>query len=588
MMIQVMLLTVGAILVIGTIFAASVELMRRCWLAVPDSASLFGLLGSGIAAMVVLVAFWVDPIIGLAATLAIVLASLAICVQRRVWRRWRASVPILALFVGLTFAYLGFLYLWASGAGPFTLAATRFYLNPLPVDNAIPSLLAQHLWTGGTEAKLFGDWLVSDRPPLQSGYILIVRSVCSLAHLTPWVGSTTAGVTRLGIDFPASLVSQMLWVPAVYALLRSLRFSLRATVLGIVFTGAVPVTFVNSLYTWPKVLAGAMIVASLASLLFGATDRSRVGRWVVAAVGLATLGILSHGGAALVLPALVGFGVFAVWRIGWRRLIAIVAVSAGSAVILYGPWLAFQQWVDPPGDRLLKWHLAGVVTVDSRSFLQTLIDQYRSTPLSTLLSNRLANLANAFNVNAFDGLSFGNPNWVAVRRNAEFFETPVALVLGFPLTVLMLGAGVLARARRKLRTRSDREQGWLVISMIGCILFWALIMFKAGSAVVHQGAQAWMLVLLAVPLAWLAQRSDQAAFVVVIVQSVASIGLYATSLGSDATGSIQWSAVVILTVGLILIAVAVHLVRANRTPSALVTESPSPAAEYDIAPRARR
>jgi hypothetical protein len=364
----------------------------------------------------------------------------------------------------------------------------------------------------------------------------------------------------------------MLWVPAVYALLRSLRFSLRATVLGIVFTGAVPVTFVNSLYTWPKVLAGAMIVASLASLLFGAADRSRVGRWVVAAVALATLGILSHGGAALVLPALIGFGVFAVWHIGWRRLIAVVAVSVGSAVILYAPWLAFQHWVAPPGDRLLKWHLAGVVSVDSRSFLQTLIDQYRATPLSALFSNRLANLADAFNVNAFDGLNFGIPNWVAVRRNAEFFETPVALVLGFPLTVLMLGAGVLARVRRHPRTRSDREQGWLVVAMIGCILFWALIMFKARSAVVHQGAQAWMLALLAVPLAWLAQRSDRAAFVVVIVQSAASIGLYATSLGSDATGSIRWSAVVILTMGLIVIAVAVHLVRTNRTPDTRATE----------------
>ena len=34
------------------------------------------------------------------------------------------------------------------------------------------------------------------------------------------------------------------------------------------------------------------------------------------------------------------------------------------ALVLYAPWLAYQRLYDPPGDRLLKWHLAGVTEVE--------------------------------------------------------------------------------------------------------------------------------------------------------------------------------------------------------------------------------
>ena len=40
---------------------------------------------------------------------------------------------------------------------------------------------------------------------------------------------------------------------------------------------------------------------------------------------------------------------------------------------MYSPWLAYQRFYDPPGDRLLKLHLGGQETIDSRSTLDTVV-----------------------------------------------------------------------------------------------------------------------------------------------------------------------------------------------------------------------
>jgi hypothetical protein len=59
--------------------------------------------------------------------------------------------------------------------------------------------------------------------------------------------------------------------------------------------------------------------------------------------------------------------------------------------VLYVPWLLYQHFVDPPGNRLLKWMLAGVTSVDSRGALPTIIERYRSLSLPQVLGNKGGN-----------------------------------------------------------------------------------------------------------------------------------------------------------------------------------------------------
>src|SRR6202000_2420540 len=109
----------------------------------------------------------------------------------------------------------------------------------------------------------------------------------------------------------------------------------------------------------------------------------------VIAVTLATLSMLAHGGTIFILLALVPFALRKQSRIPLRAL----AVSVLPAAACYLPWWAFQHFVDPPGDRLLKWQIAGGIRVDnSRSFLKALEMQYEALPFHSLLHNKWVNV----------------------------------------------------------------------------------------------------------------------------------------------------------------------------------------------------
>jgi len=53
-------------------------------------------------------------------------------------------------------------------------AAAERFSHALPSDNRIPFFLSQALHAGKIPSPLFGDWLASDRPPLQTGLYLLL------------------------------------------------------------------------------------------------------------------------------------------------------------------------------------------------------------------------------------------------------------------------------------------------------------------------------------------------------------------------------------------------------------------------------
>jgi hypothetical protein len=153
--------------------------------------------------------------------------------------------------------------------------------------------------------------------------------------------------------------------------------------------------FLNTVYIWPKMLAGALALAALAVVV----SRDRAGRWRgagVLAAALAALSLLSHGGTIFALLALAALVLPLVVSLRRKLTAGIVAACAAGAVAvaaLYLPWLLYQRYVDPPGNRLVKWMLAGVISVDRRGSLHTIVDQYRSLSLSQLLANKWNNTA---------------------------------------------------------------------------------------------------------------------------------------------------------------------------------------------------
>ena len=206
--------------------------------------------------------------------------------------------------------------------------------------------------------------------------------------------------------------------------------------------------------------------------------------------------MLSHGSSIFGVIPLV---VLALWRgfPSWRWVGA--AILGGLA--LMGPWVAYQHYADPPGNRLLKWQLGGDIEIDSKGTLEAIEDGYSEVGFDGALDLKEENFGEMVGwprgkeeyEAAIDALEEGKPGIAAAKvRGLRFFS-----LLPF-LGILLIAplAMVLARLRR---IRHDDEE-WrfaldcFVFLLVACIC-WGLLLFGTPESrtTIHVGS-------LAVPL----------------------------------------------------------------------------------------
>ena len=449
--------------------------------------------------------------------------------------------PIALATAGIALTYLGLTYLWRSDLAAFALASTRFVVNrgSMPADHEIPMLLADRIGSGAPTHLLIGDWNGSDRPPLQSGWILLNDALFS----------------RIGLDadvlpFAAGIVAQLLWIPAICALLRVIGVRERAALVAILFTAATGTLLFNTIYTWPKLLSAALAACAMAVLIEAARRRKMPVLSSALAATLFTLGMLAHAAAAFAVPAVAVLVGLTLRARSWGTKALGISVAAASAIAIYGPWIAFQWLYDPPGDRLLKWHLAGVIPIDGRSSLEALVDSYSRISFGEYLTARWQNLTTILNLNLGVGLGSLSEAAVGVRRAHEFRETSIALSLAAPILVLMATALLLHRPRFGDVPRVWRHTGWLVLLMLPCLVFWSAALFSGGSSVVHNGSHLWILVFLAAPAAWLASVRPWLAVVAWVLQLALMLAVYVPFFGVSA---LRLSGIATLCAGLAIL-----------------------------------
>jgi len=68
-------------------------------------------------------------------------------------------------------------------------------------------------------------------------------------------------------------------------------------------------------------------------------------------------GMLAHSGIVF---TLVPFAIVVLLSGGSGRASPRRRLAAGAGGVLILSWSAYQRFIDPPGNRLMKWHLAGV------------------------------------------------------------------------------------------------------------------------------------------------------------------------------------------------------------------------------------
>jgi hypothetical protein len=395
----------------------------------------------------------------LAAAVAITAAILRQPSARAVARSIAVPVGYVAA-VGACYTCLLFLYQdpWSSGA---EVANVRFFSSEAPGDNRIPLIFAERIYAHQpVEPFCCGDWRSSDRPPLQAGIFLLQRPF-------KLFGNVRLNYQLLGTGL------QCLWICGVWILLKSLgAFSQEIRmVLGFLVFWAF--LFYNSVYVWPKLMAAALVLFTIGTLI-EAWRKARQVTWFETGLAASSFGLamLAHPGCVFTTPALIMIA------LRNRRFWTAQKLITGTALIavMFAPWIAYQKFYDPPGNRLVKMHLAGVSEVDSRSTWQAIKDAYSSKSLATIARDKWDNVKTLM-----------GPHPFTVTRRIQ--ERYVFSTLG------VLNCGWLVLPFVAFRTVRTKAASVLIGMAALNVLVWCVVLIGPGYAITATSSYADLLLL---------------------------------------------------------------------------------------------
>jgi hypothetical protein len=445
----------------------------------------------------------------------------------------------LALMAAIGFFYLAAQYAVDVGAHDQGQVRYRFADRKLYIDCYFPLFLAEQVHDGEPPGLLFADWRSSDRPPLQAGLFLMQTWTWDRDWqrlVLSWVG--LAGLMDVAEPGPPPSIhyhllgcaAQCAWVPAVWTLCRLGRLTTARSGMVVLLIACTGFTLVNTVYSWPKMLAGALALFALSALVLAARGAPRPPAGLFAAVS-AALCFLAHGGSVFTLLSLAVFGLTPRLFPGWRTALA----GSMAAVLLVLPWFAYQKWCDPPGDRLARWHIAGATEYrDRRTFGEALVDAYRNLTVVEFVRRRWLNVQALFvDVEADNPMGFGyeldsefpevsgdKTSWLVRCRDAQLHHL-------FP-GLLLLNLGWLPLGRRLFRRHDpDAELDRLLLGVaLISILLWVLLIYNGGTTVLHHGSYADMLLLMTVLSAALCRTGTIPATVFLVLHTLVFVAVW--------------------------------------------------------------
>jgi hypothetical protein len=476
-------LLVEHLLLTGLPAAAAALLAARAGVRGAPLLLAVALAGAGGVAILSFWLYYLDPTVGQAGSLFFGFGSILVlagCLRAGVDRAvlLELATPFALWAMASAFVlFLGFLH---GGTEQPLIAATTRFSHLLPTDNEIPSFFADYFYLHGHSGTPppFGDWLSSDRPPLQVGFVLAQRPF-------GW-GTSGLHYEVLGV------VLQQLWVLGMWALLGAARLRPRTRGLAMLAAVVSDVAIIHGFYVWPKLLAASFLPAALGLVVSERWPRLRREPLAGALLaGLCCLAALAHGSSFFFALPLVAV---ALWgRPSWPWIGTAIAVT----VVLLGSWSAYQRYVDPPGDRLVKWQLGGSPVIDDRGSLETIVDSYREGGIGGALHNKWVNLDAQARLWEVESAARESADLVGEGHLGKALE-PVRLVRFYGLLpflgLLLIGLPAMLVARLR---GCPRGPDWrfavfgLGFSTAAC-LFWVLLMFGGAeaAAVLHQGSLA--------------------------------------------------------------------------------------------------
>jgi hypothetical protein len=511
--------------------AAVLLVMRRGLKSVPLLIGV-GLIASGAVSYLAFWAYYGSPSIGQTWDFLVLggsLLAIGFC-----WREGRLdrdvlrqlATPLLLWILGSAFiVFFGFLH---GGSGnPIPMSALRFS-GQLPSDNDIPRYFAEWFATHGHQhpPEYPGEWLFSDRPPLQVGYVLAQRGFFHTEH---------------GLHYQIiCVIEQCLWIPAMWAVLIAVPLRRLTRSLAMLAAMLSDIAIVHGFFVWPKLIAAAFLLAALAVILSPEWRNDRRD-WRVAVLigGLLGLSMLSHGSSVFGVVPLV---IFAAFRgiPSWRWIAAAIA----GLLLFYVPWSAYQHWADPPGNRLLKWQLGGETEINSEGTLEAIENGYSQEGFSGTVDLKEENFEemagwprtkNELEAGV-DELEAGKPGLaLANLRWDRFFSLLPFLGLALLGPIAMIIAWLTKKKRDPEGWRNPDEWRFSLLCFaffaIACVT-WGLLLFGTPDArtTIHVGSLAVPLLGLVGCIVGMRSVYPRLGTALAIVNSVLVLLIYAPSL----------------------------------------------------------
>ena len=390
----------------------------------------------------------------------------------RLFGQFRIAWPVLCLFL-LSLGYVTLLYAVDTGAGSYQ-ATYRYAPASWSTDNQLAQMIAEQMVTGPHRSLLhvFGlsQWKVSDRPPALAGVFLLARPVFGVLlpfgenrHLTYYF-------YQIG-----GIIIMSCWVLPFWILCDKLGLNVRQSVLATALVAAAGFVVFNSTYIWPKMNSAALGLG--AYLLFvGDPYSTRVKASLTSAcvgAGMAGLAMLCHGGVVF---GLIPLGLLLcrprLWM-GWKPTLASVVIFIGLLL----PWTLWQHFVDPPGNALVKYALAGTFGFgeSSVSVATTVTRAYSKLTFRGWVSSKVDGIETIFgrspNVHNANLKNVGKEVTSKWRANDFYFIGPSLGVLNAGWLV-----GALLWLRRRIRPAAhvdavlDRLKPLLFIGVAGVLV----------------------------------------------------------------------------------------------------------------------
>jgi hypothetical protein len=284
--------------------------------------------------------------------------------------------------------------------------------------------------------------------------------------------------------------------------------------------------------------------------------------------------MLGHGSSVFgVIPLLA----IAAWRglPGWRWL----GVALLVGIVMMGSWSEYQKHGDPPGNRLTKWSLAGVVEIDARSTTEAILDSYSEVGLGGAIHNHAENFATMSGGTMApeaisNALDTGKLSAVirAIRVDSFFYLLP-------SMGLLLLAPFAMLAARKRRRRNPDEWRLALrcfLAFALGAIV-WGLLLFGNAEdrTVVHVSSYALPLLGMTGAVVGLRAAFPRFALFYLSLAAVLSLAVYAPVL--DPLAATAYSAPAIIIAALALAAFGVVALRGEG-----LSESATPDVESEL------